>query len=598
MASRPRAKNRTVETPQTPSSSRSSSAGVSGRSNDSDGHGPKSGRDGADVVTALDWRKVVYDALASRALDDIEEATNRNRAKVPKDHVVLYQFSARGHEVAQAILGTQITHEHDGVGAYYRSRPLLLSLGLSLEDALASPLGRSGGFSDGRDIGVVCNMPNERGPLVLPMSGDVGSQFTPTAGWAQAITYYRDVLGDASWQRAIGLVTGGDAAVATNGFWSSLTIATTLKLPLLFYIEDNGLGISVHGDFQTPNGNIASNLASFGNLLVRDGDGCDPAMTARVLIEAVNHVRGGSGPALVHLTVPRLSSHSGPDNQRGYRSDAEIAADWARDPLPRLKAFLVPSTISEREWNDIEATVRRDVDVALEGARARPAPDPAAIRRFVYAEPPRESDCAVTGGLTAAERTALGGSPEPDENGPRVLFAEAVRRTLRSELARNRKALVFGEDVGVKGGVHLVSEGLQKEFGAARVFDTSLSEEGIVGRAVGMAIAGLMPVPEIQFRKYADPAHEQLNNCGTLRWRTANRFCAPIVVRMPGGFGKDVGDPWHSVTGEVTWAHAVGWQVAIPSNAALRDASRLSASRRSDVLNRNVACAETRGQAG
>jgi len=100
------------------------------------------------------------------------------------------------------------------------------------------------------------------------------------------------------------------------------------------------------------------------------------------------------------------------------------------------------------------------------------------------------------------------------------------------------------------------------------VFDTSLSEEGIVGRAVGMAIAGLMPVAEIQFRKYADPATEQLNNCGTVRWRTANRFAAPIVVRLPGGFGKDVGDPWHSLSSEVTWAHGIGWQVAIPSNAA------------------------------
>ena len=112
----------------------------------------------------------------------------------------------------------------------------------------------------------------------------------------------------------------------------------------------------------------------------------------------------------------------------------------------------------------------------------------------------------------------------------------------------NPKVLVFGEDVGRKGGVHLVTEGLQKQFGDERVFDTSLSEEGIIGRAVGMAIAGLMPVAEIQFRKYADPAHEQLNNCGTMRWRTANRFAAPIVVRMPGGFGKDVGDPWHSLS--------------------------------------------------
>jgi 2-oxoisovalerate dehydrogenase E1 component len=127
---------------------------------------------------------------------------------------------------------------------------------------------------------------------------------------------------------------------------------------------------------------------------------------------------------------------------------------------------------------------------------------------------------------------------------------------------------VFGEDVGRKGGVHLVTEGLQKRFGERRVFDTSLSEEGIVGRAVGMALAGLVPVAEIQFRKYADPAAEQLNNLGTMRWRTANRFAAPLVVRMPGGFGKDVGDPWHSLSDEVRFAHAVGWQVAMPSNAA------------------------------
>jgi len=149
-----------------------------------------------------------------------------------------------------------------------------------------------------------------------------------------------------------------------------------------------------------------------------------------------------------------------------------------------------------------------------------------------------------------------------------VRFAEAVRRTLRHELEANPKMLVFGEDVGRKGGVHLVTEGLQKQFGKDRVFDTSLSEEGIIGRAVGMAISGLMPVAEIQFRKYADPAAEQLNNCGTMRWRTANRFAAPIVVRMPGGFGKDVGDPWHSLSDEVRFAHAYGWQVAIPSNAA------------------------------
>ena len=224
---------------------------------------------------------------------------------------MLYQFSARGHDVAQAILGSLLDHPHDAASAYYRSRPLLLSLGLSIEDALGSPLGRSGGFSDGRDIGVVCNLPNRDGPIVLPMSGDVGSQYTPCAGWAQSIRYHTDVLGDDSWKGAIGVVLGGEGSVATNGFWSALTMATTLSLPMLFYVEDNGLGISVRGEMQTPGANIARNLASFDNLFIRDGDGTDPAESAKLLGECVAHVRGGGGPALVRLTVPRLSQPLG-----------------------------------------------------------------------------------------------------------------------------------------------------------------------------------------------------------------------------------------------------------------------------------------------
>ena len=514
---------------------------------------------------SLDWRRVAYTALISRALDDVEESTNRNKASVPREHLVLYQFSARGHEVAQVILGALLTHPRDAASAYYRSRPLLLSLGLGIDDALASPLGRSGGFSDGRDIGVVCNLPRKDGPIVLPMSGDVGSQFTPCAGWAQSILYHRDVLRDASYKGAIAVVLGGEGSVATNGFWSALTMATTLSLPMVFYVEDNGLGISVRGEMQTPGGNIAKNLASFGNLLVRDGDGTDPAETTRLLEECVQHARSGVGPALVHLTVPRLCSHSGPDNQRGYRTEEEIAADFTRDPLPKLKRHLVPRILSASEWRGLEAEVQRDVDEGLRTARARPPADPEFVRRFVFEE---AGEAATVGGLTLEERAALGGNGDLREDGEVVRFADAVRRTLRRELEVNPKAVVFGEDVGRKGGVHLVTEGLQRQFGERRVFDTSLSEEGIIGRAVGMAIGGLMPVAEIQFRKYADPAAEQLNNCGTLRWRTANRFAAPIVVRMPGGFGKDVGDPWHSLSDEVRFVHSLGWQVLVPSNAA------------------------------
>jgi len=515
----------------------------------------------------FDWRRIAYLTLVSRALDDVEESTNRLRNSVPREHLVLYQFSARGHEMAQIMLGSLINGQHDGAGAYYRSRPFLLSVGLSIPDAFGSPLGRAGGFSDGRDIGVVCNLPNPEGCTVLPMSGDVGSQYTPAAGWAQSIMYHRDTLGDASYAGCMGVALGGDASVATSGFWAALTMATTLKLPMLFFIEDNDLGISVRGDMQTPGGDIARNLASFTNLFLRNGSGTDPHETAGLLQDAVAHVRRGEGPALVRVTVPRLNSHSGPDNQKGYRTDAEIAADHARDPLPKLRDYLVPALMSDADWTALEAEVARDVAAGLEAARARAIPNPANIAQHVMADDSPHVAEAM-GGLSRAERAALPSTELANNEGELLRYAEAIRRTLRHELTVNPKVVVFGEDVGRKGGVHLVTEGLQKQFGDTRVFDTSLSEEGIIGRAVAMAISGLMPVAEIQFRKYADPATEQLNNTGTMRWRTANRFAAPIVVRMPGGFGKDVGDPWHSLSDEVRFVHAYGWQVAMPSNAA------------------------------
>ncbi|MFN3414152.1 MAG: alpha-ketoacid dehydrogenase subunit beta, partial [Thermoanaerobaculum sp.] len=143
-----------------------------------------------------------------------------------------------------------------------------------------------------------------------------------------------------------------------------------------------------------------------------------------------------------------------------------------------------------------------------------------------------------------------------------------VRRTLAFELATNPRVLIFGEDVGVKGGVHGATLDLQRQFGRERGVDTSLSEGGSLGRADGMALAGLRPVPEIQFRKYADPAYDTLVDIGLVRWRSAGRFSAPVVVRMPLGVSRKTGDPWHSFSAEAIYAHTLGWRIAFPSNAA------------------------------
>ncbi len=498
------------------------------------------------IDSHFDWNRAARLFLTSRKLDELEET------KLLPEKKLLYQFSARGHELGQILLGSVLTSRHDAASGYYRSRPLLLTLGLSPEDALASGMGKSGGVSDGRDIGVVFNLPKTQGALVLPMAGGVGSQYTTSAGWARAIVYYRDSLGDESYRNSIAVALGGDGSVATNGFWSALNTATTLHLPMLFYIEDNGFGLSVPATKQTPGGNIAANLASFRNLRVLSCDGCNPADVARCLREAVDSVRSGEAPALLRMTMPRLCGHSGQDTQ-AYKNPALLALERAKDPFIALHRYLVPALFSEAEWADLERSVDQEVNSALEAALARPDPNASSILRYVFAD--REKN----GAEQQASRPA---PPEPI----RINMLTAIRRTLEHELKINPKVLIFGEDVGPKGGVHAATMGLQQAFGEDRVFDTSLSEEGIIGNAVGMALAGLRPVPEIQFRKYAEPATEQLSDCGTIRWRTANRFSAPIVVRMPGGFGK-CGDPWHSVCNEVFFAHAVGWQVLFPSNA-------------------------------
>ncbi len=500
-----------------------------------------------------DWTRVARLVLTSRCLDEIEEQ------ELAPSGQVAYQFSSKGHELAEVLLALALTHPHDAAAVYYRSRPFVLAAGLTLEEALAAGMARAGSPTNGRDTGVSYFLPRRDGPLVLPMSGDVGAQYSPASGWAQAIGYRRRVLGEAEWNGAIAVALGGDGSTAANGFWAALNNATTLRLPMLFFIEDNGYAISVPGLMQTPTANIADSLACFHNLHLLQGDGTDPADAAEKIGQAVSYVREGRGPCLLRLRVVRLTGHSFTDNQ-AYKTAEQRAAEAALDPVQSLRAFL-----TDLDWAALEREVERDLRAALAAAQAQPEPDPATATRHVFFEgvPQR------VGGLLAEGITLPEGSRTPAASGgPRINLIDAVRRTLETEMAANPRALVFGEDVGVKGGVHGATLDLQNKFGCERVFDTSLSEDGIIGRAVGLAYAGLLPVPEIQFRKYVDPATEQINDTGWVRWRTANQFAAPMIIRIPVGYGKKTGDPWHSVTGEAIFAHTLGWRLAFPSNAA------------------------------
>ena len=509
---------------------------------------------------ALDWLAVARTVLVSRVLDRIEVS------QLAPAGLVKYQFSARGHDVAQAILGQFLDHPRDAATVYYRSRPFMISQGLTPEEALAATMGRVGSPNGGRDIGVVFNLPSRGRATVLPMSGDVGAQYTPALGWAHGIRYRAGHLGHGDWKGAMAVALGGDGSCATPGFWSALNMATTGKLPYLFFIEDNGYAISVESRMQTPGANIAANLAAFQGLLILEGDGSQPEEAADLIGRAVQRARSGEGPALLRLRVPRLNGHSIQDNQ-AYKSSEQLAEEEARDPLPRLRELvLTRGLVDQAGWEALEAWAEDEVAGAAERAKAQPegTPESALERVFASGAPVAQVGGAAPEG--AGLPVAFGGRPAPAEP-VRINMVDSIRLTLEAEMRASDRVLVFGEDVGAKGGVHGATRDMQLHFGSERVFDTALTEEGIIGRAVGLAYSGLISVPEIQFRKYADPATEQLNDCGTVRWRTNGRFAAPIVVRIPVGFSPATGDPWHSVCDESILAHTVGWQVVMPSDA-------------------------------
>ena len=482
--------------------------------------------------TKIDWVNIARLVLTSRIMDEIEE-----QELVPQGKIT-YQFSAKGHELAQVLLAQHLTNSHDAATVYYRSRPFMLASGLSVQEAFAAGFAKTGSPSEGRDVGVVFSLKARTGATVLPSSGAVGAQYTPAAGWAQA-TRYRD------WDGALAVALGGEGSTAANGFWAALNIVTTRNLPYLFFIEDNAFAISVRSELQMPGANVAANLQAYQNLHVIEGDGTDPAEAAAKIAEAVSYVRKGK-PCLLRMKVVRLMGHTFIDDQ-SYKTEAEKTQETEQDPLNQLKEFL-----SDLDWDALEKDVEAEVRQAADRALHNPDPEPASAQEHLFS-----SAKLIPESLT-----------EPESAPPRINLIEAVRRTLESEMQRNPDILVFGEDVGIKGGVHGATAHMQEKFGAERVFDTSLSEEGIMGSANGLALAGLLPVPEIQFRKYADPATEQINDIGTLRWRTAGKFSAPMVLRIPVGYGKKTGDPWHSVSGEAIYAHTLGWRLAFPSNAA------------------------------
>jgi 2-oxoisovalerate dehydrogenase E1 component len=359
----------------------------------------------------------------------------------------------------------------------------------------------------------------------------------------------------------------GDGTTSEGEFWESLSTACVRKLPVIFMVEDNGYAISTPVDVQTPGGSISKIVEAFPGLKVLRTDGTDLLASCETMREAVAYCRERKGPALVHAKVVRPYSHSLSDDETLYKTAAERAEEATRDPITKFAAHLkAEGHATDADLAAIAKSVDAEIAEAVEAALKAEKPAKSTAGLYVYSP-----DVDPAG---AAFDTPIATEGKADT------MVSAINRTMRDEMGVNPLIVMFGEDVADateeakletvkgKGGVFKVTHGLQKAYGGARVFNAPLAEANIIGRAVGMATRGIKPVVEIQFFDYIWPAMMQLRNeVAMMRYRSANNFSCPMVIRTAIGGYLRGGAPYHSQSGESIFAHCPGLRIVYPSNA-------------------------------
>ena len=509
----------------------------------------------------------IDEAIADFRLACISRAVDDREATLQKHSKVYFQISSAGHEALGLCLARHVRPAYDWFFPYYRDRGLMLGLGVSAYEMLLQSVGSAADpSSSGRQ------MPSHWGYAdrnVVTCCSATGTQCLPGVGCAEAGRYIvsRPNLGLTAHGDELTVVSIGEGACSEGEFWESLNSACTLHLPVLYVVADNGFAISVPSSDQQP-APISELVRGFRGLQVYKVDGCDYYAVRRKMAKVTAHVRAGVGPALVHATVTRPYSHSGQDTQTKYRSAEELAQDAARDPLLLMEQELVAcGALGPEDAAAIRKEALEHVADAARQALAAPRPDPASVTNQVVSLPRIERPAAPT-----PEQIAEWGEP--------VAMGEAIRRTLHEQMAADERIRVFGEDVADarealladvegKGGVFGTTNGLQRAFGLARCYNTPLAEANIVGRAVGQAVRGLHPAPEIQFFDYIWPAMQQIKSqAATIRWRSDGRFTCPMVIRVPIGGYLAGGAIWHSQCGESIFAHVPGLLIAFPSRAS------------------------------
>jgi 2-oxoisovalerate dehydrogenase E1 component len=488
----------------------------------------------------------------SRSLDDREIVLKRQQR-------IYFQISGAGHEAIQVAAGMVTKPGYDWFYPYYRDRALCLTLGMTPADMLLQAVGAAADpSSGGRQMPSHWAIPAKN---IVASSSATGTQYVQAVGCAEGCRVLHPG------EDRLVLASSGEGATSEGEFWESINQACLNRFPVLFLIEDNGYAISVPVENQTPGGSISKLMAGFPDLLTIEVDGTDLISSYKAMGAAAAWCREKHGPALVHAHCIRPYSHSLSDDERSYKTKHEREEEALRDPLVTFPKFLVEEGVMgagelEQMVREIEAQILEDTHTALKAA----PPDPATALLHLYSD-----KIDPTGSVFDV--------PAQPEGDPKTMV-DLINTTLKEEMRRNERVIVFGEDVADcshegslsevkgKGGVFGLTAGLQAEFGGKRCYNMPIAEASIVGRAIGMATLGLKPIAEIQFFDYIWPAMMQIRDeLASLRWRSNGHFSAPLVLRVPIGGYLTGGAIYHSQCGEVTFTHLPGLRVVFPSNA-------------------------------
>ncbi|MFE9692749.1 thiamine pyrophosphate-dependent enzyme [Micromonospora sp. NPDC005806] len=421
---------------------------------------------------------------------------------------------------------------------------------------------------------------------VIPTTSTIASHLPRAVGMGLALERLRrvgngrrtddDSAGGSPWPPdAIVVCSFGDASVNHATATAAFNTAgwydhTGLRIPVLFVCEDNGLGISV----RSPKGWVEATLRAKPGIRYFAADGTDPVEAYRVAGEAAAWVRRHRRPAVLHLTTVRLMGHAGADAETAYRSPAEIAADAARDPLLATARRLVAAGFASGEellarYDERGWQVRRIAEEVLDEPKlASPAEVVAELapRRPVRISRAVADAAARAAGPGAGARAEAFGGRLPELAGPLTL-AQSINAALADGMLDHPGMAVFGEDVAAKGGVYGVTKGLRDRFGAARVFDTLLDETSILGLGLGAGLAGLLPVPEIQYLAYLHNAEDQLRGeAATMRFFSRGAFRNPMVVRVAGlAYQDGFGGHFHNDNSVAVLRDVPGLVIAVPA---------------------------------